>query len=85
MAHPVILRNAVDEYQELVARYERERSGLIHARLQDAACALCAATGARTADGALAAARQELEAGEIAVPGARPAGPGRRAPIRRSA
>jgi len=85
MPHPAILRNIVEEYRELVARHEAERSSRIHARLQDAAFALCAATGARTAEAALACARQELEAVDVAAARARPAAPRRPAPLRRSA
>jgi hypothetical protein len=85
MPHPAILRNVVEEYRELVALHEAERSSRIHARLQDAACALCAATGAPTPEAALAAAWQELEAADVAATRARPAAPRRPAPLRRSA
>jgi polysaccharide pyruvyl transferase WcaK-like protein len=83
--HPAILRNVVEEYRELVALHAAERSSRIHAQLQDAAFALCAATGARTAEAALAAARQELEAMDVAATRSRPAATRRPARLRRSA
>ncbi|UYQ66756.1 DUF5133 domain-containing protein [Streptomyces peucetius] len=85
MPHPAILRNVVEEYRELVALHEAECSSRIDTQLLDAACALCAATGARTIEAALAAARQELEAADVAAAPAHPAATRRPAPLRRSA
>lgn len=65
MAHPVVLRNLVEEYETLKALQAENGGEEVRRRMDDLAYTLCVSTGTRDVDAALIAARHRL-------PGARP-------------
>jgi hypothetical protein len=65
LAHPVILRNLVEEYEALSVLHAENGSPEVQQRMNDLAYTLCVTTGTRDIDAALVAARHRL-------PGARP-------------
>ncbi|MFC9590912.1 DUF5133 domain-containing protein [Streptomyces sp. NPDC056944] len=65
MAHPVILRNLIEEYQTLRVLQAENGGAEVRRRMDDLAYTLCVSTGTRDVDAALIAARHRL-------PGARP-------------
>ncbi|MFF2993719.1 DUF5133 domain-containing protein [Streptomyces sp. NPDC057950] len=66
MAHPVVLRNLVEQYVTLRALHAENGSAQARRRMADLAYTLCVSTGTSDVDTALVAARHRL-------PGARPA------------
>lgn len=60
MAHPAILRNLVEQFQALRALHAEKGTPESRRRLEDVTYTLCVSTGTRTAEGALAAAREQL-------------------------
>ncbi|NED80456.1 DUF5133 domain-containing protein [Streptomyces sp. SID11233] len=65
MAHPVILRNLLEQYDTLRLLHAENGSPEVQQRMDDLAYTLCVSTGTRDIDSALVAARHQL-------PGARP-------------
>ncbi|MFE2022382.1 DUF5133 domain-containing protein [Streptomyces sp. NPDC059499] len=65
MAHPVVLRNLVDQYDTLRILRAENGDAEVQRRMDDITYTLCVATGTRDIDAALIAARHQL-------PGARP-------------
>ncbi|MFE1271827.1 DUF5133 domain-containing protein [Streptomyces sp. NPDC058758] len=60
MAHPVVLRELVEQYETLRA-LQAERDGAeARRRMDDLAYTLCVSTGTRDVDAALSAARRRL-------------------------
>lgn len=66
MAHPVVLRNLVEQYLTLRALHAENGGAEVRRRLEDLAYTLCVSTGTKDVDAALVAARHRL-------PGARTA------------
>lgn len=65
MAHPVVLRKLVAQYETLQELHAQDGSDEARRRLDDVAYTLCISTGTSDVDAALIAARHDL-------PGARP-------------
>ncbi|MBT2365708.1 DUF5133 domain-containing protein [Streptomyces sp. ISL-10] len=65
MAHPVILRNLIEQYDALRVLRAEEGSSQARQRMDDLAYTLCVSTGTSDVAAALVAARHRL-------PGARP-------------
>ncbi|MFI8368438.1 DUF5133 domain-containing protein [Streptomyces sp. NPDC085466] len=65
MAHPVVLRNLIEQYETLQALQAENGGPEVRRRMDDLAYTLCVSTGTRDVDAALIAARHRL-------PGARP-------------
>ncbi|MER7950606.1 DUF5133 domain-containing protein [Streptomyces sp. NPDC096079] len=65
MAHPVVLRNLIEQYETLKALRAENGGEEVRRRMDDLAYTLCVSTGTRDVDTALIAARHRL-------PGARP-------------
>ncbi|MEU2655078.1 DUF5133 domain-containing protein [Streptomyces sp. NPDC007325] len=65
MAHPVVLRNLIEQYETLQALQAEKGGAEVRRRMDDLAYTLCVSTGTRDVDAALIAARHRL-------PGARP-------------
>ncbi|MEU3465976.1 DUF5133 domain-containing protein [Streptomyces sp. NPDC006733] len=64
MAHPLVLRQLVEEYEGLAALARTQDVGpRIHRQLQDAAFTLCVSTDRQDVDAALTAAREQLDGG----------------------
>jgi hypothetical protein len=59
MAHPVVLRNLVDQYEALALLHAEDGSAAARQRMDDVAYSLCVATGTRDIDAALATARRQ--------------------------
>ncbi len=66
MAHPVVLRNLVEQYVALRTLHAENGSAEARRRMDDLAYTLCVSTGTKDVDTALVAARHRL-------PGARTA------------
>ena len=66
MAHPVVLRNLVEQYDTLRILHGENGSEEVRQRMDDVAYTLCVSTGTKDVDAALFAARHGL-------PGARTA------------
>jgi hypothetical protein len=62
MAHPAILRNLVERYEELQAGRTGQDSLETRRRLEDVTYTLCVSTGTRTIEAALRAAEEQLTA-----------------------
>ncbi|MEU6934685.1 DUF5133 domain-containing protein [Streptomyces sp. NPDC046374] len=65
MAHPVVLRSLIEQYETLQALQAEKGGDEVRRRMDDLAYTLCVSTGTRDVDTALIAARHRL-------PGARP-------------
>ncbi|MFE5794304.1 DUF5133 domain-containing protein [Streptomyces sp. NPDC056503] len=65
MAHPVVLRNLIEQYETLKVLGAEDGGDEVRRRMDDLAYTLCVSTGTRDVDTALIAARHRL-------PGARP-------------
>ncbi|MFD0366734.1 MULTISPECIES: DUF5133 domain-containing protein [unclassified Streptomyces] len=65
MAHPVVLRDLIEQYTTLKVLQAENGGEEVRRRMDDLAYTLCVATGTRDVDAALIAARHRL-------PGARP-------------
>ncbi|MEV8533772.1 DUF5133 domain-containing protein [Streptomyces sp. NPDC051211] len=62
MAHPAVLNNLVERYEELRVLHAGADSPEVRQRMADLAYTLCVSTGTRDVDAALAAARLRLAA-----------------------
>ncbi|MEU8882018.1 DUF5133 domain-containing protein [Streptomyces hydrogenans] len=60
MAHPVVLRELVEQYETLQALHAENGSAEARRRMDDLAYTLCVSTGTRDVDAALIAARRRL-------------------------
>ncbi|MFJ7905233.1 DUF5133 domain-containing protein [Streptomyces sp. NPDC096198] len=60
MAHPVVLRNLVEQYEALRILHAEKGSTEVRQRMDDVTYTLCVATGTRDVDAALIAARFRL-------------------------
>lgn len=65
MAHPVVLRNLVQQYETLQALNADEGSPEGRRRMDDLAYTLCISTGTRDVDSALIAARHRLPGARV--------------------
>jgi len=65
MAHPVVLRNLVQQYEILHALNADEGSPEVRRRMDDLAYTLCISTGTRDVDSALIAARHRLPGARV--------------------
>ncbi|MER5465463.1 MULTISPECIES: DUF5133 domain-containing protein [unclassified Streptomyces] len=65
LAHPVVLRNLIEQYQTLKVLHADAGSPEVQQRMDDVAYTLCVSTGTQDVDAALIAGRYQL-------PGARP-------------
>lgn len=73
MAHPVVLRNLLEEYASLELLQAREGSPEVRRRVDDVVYTLCVSTGTSDVVSALTVARQHVAAaspGDAAVPAA---------------
>ncbi|MEV0257342.1 DUF5133 domain-containing protein [Streptomyces sp. NPDC050732] len=62
MAHPVVLKNLVEQYETLRAAHAEKGTKEARQRMEDVAYTLCVSTGTREIGAALAAARSRLTA-----------------------
>ncbi|MFF9340681.1 MULTISPECIES: DUF5133 domain-containing protein [unclassified Streptomyces] len=60
MAHPVVLRELVEQYEALQALQAEKGGAEARRRMDDLAYTLCVSTGTRDVDAALIAARRRL-------------------------
>ncbi|MFH8797008.1 DUF5133 domain-containing protein [Streptomyces sp. NPDC017941] len=60
MAHPVVLKNLVEQYETLRALHAEKGTDQARQRMNDVAYTLCVSTGTRDIDTALIAARHRL-------------------------
>ncbi|MEE4544071.1 DUF5133 domain-containing protein [Streptomyces sp. V4-01] len=68
MAHPLILRNLVDEYEAFSALHAENGDPQARTRMEDVAYTLCVSTGTRDVETALTVARTQLsDAGRSAA------------------
>ncbi|UNO38840.1 DUF5133 domain-containing protein [Streptomyces sp. MST-110588] len=65
MAHPVVLRNLVEQYETLQILQASDGSPALRQRLDDIAYTLCVSTGTRDVDAALIAARYRLPGARV--------------------
>ncbi|MGK5630541.1 DUF5133 domain-containing protein [Streptomyces sp. URMC 123] len=65
MAHPVVLRNLVEQYTVLEALHAEQGSPEVRQRMADVAYSLCISTGTRDVDTALIAARHRLPGARV--------------------
>ncbi|MEW2084782.1 DUF5133 domain-containing protein [Streptomyces sp. NPDC005283] len=65
MAHPVVLKNLIDEYESLRALHAEEGSPNVRQRMEDVVYTLCVSTGTRDVDAALIAARHQLSGARL--------------------
>lgn len=70
MAHPVVLRELVEQYEALWALNAHSGDPAARRRIDDVAYTLCVSTGTREVATALGAAREQLRAADalVAVP-----------------
>lgn len=65
MAHPTVLRDLLDEYEQLLILRAHDDTEEVRRRLDDVAYTLCVSTGTREVEAARETARRQLrEAGE---------------------
>ncbi|MFH8612619.1 DUF5133 domain-containing protein [Streptomyces sp. NPDC018029] len=62
MAHPVVLKNLVEQYETLRAVHAEKGTKEARQRMEDVAYTLCVSTGTREIGAALKAARSRLAA-----------------------
>ncbi|MFH8487754.1 DUF5133 domain-containing protein [Streptomyces longisporoflavus] len=74
MAHPSVLRELLEQYEELRALHERSGSVEARQRMDDLAYTLCVCTGTREVESALDAARRRLSTAGGEPPTAAPVG-----------
>ena len=60
LAHPVVLRNLVEQYGSPRALHAEDGTPEARRRMEDVACTLCVPAGTRDVDAALVAARHRL-------------------------
>ncbi|MCZ9350986.1 DUF5133 domain-containing protein [Streptomyces mutabilis] len=60
LAHPVVLKNLIEQYETLRALHAEAGTEEARRRMEDVAYTLCVSTGTRDIDAALVAARHQL-------------------------
>ncbi|MDN3250971.1 DUF5133 domain-containing protein [Streptomyces mutabilis] len=60
LAHPVVLKNLIEQYETLRALHAEDGTEEARRRMDDVAYTLCVSTGTRDIDTALVAARHQL-------------------------
>ncbi|CAL9539839.1 MULTISPECIES: DUF5133 domain-containing protein [unclassified Streptomyces] len=60
LAHPVVLKNLIEQYETLRALHAEDGTEEARRRMEDVAYTLCVSTGTRDVDTALVAARHQL-------------------------
>ncbi|MFE0824670.1 DUF5133 domain-containing protein [Streptomyces sp. NPDC058847] len=60
LAHPVVLKNLIEQYETLRALHAEDGTEEGRRRMEDVAYTLCVSTGTRDIDAALVAARHRL-------------------------
>jgi len=70
--HPVMLRNLVKQYEDLLVRDSEKSSYETQQKLEDLSYTLCVSTGTQTVAAALAFAARHLETDQIHGSGAQP-------------
>ncbi|MYR56155.1 DUF5133 domain-containing protein [Streptomyces sp. SID625] len=60
LAHPVVLKNLIEQYETLRALHAEDGTEEVRRRMEDVAYTLCVSTGTRDIDAALVAARHRL-------------------------
>ncbi|WP_369177692.1 DUF5133 domain-containing protein [Streptomyces mutabilis] len=60
LAHPVVLKNLIEQYETLRALHAEDGTEEARRRMEDVAYTLCVSTGTRDVDAALVAARHRL-------------------------
>ncbi|GAA3969420.1 DUF5133 domain-containing protein [Streptomyces marokkonensis] len=60
LAHPVVLKNLIEQYETLRALHAEAGTEDARRRMEDVAYTLCVSTGTRDVDTALVAARHQL-------------------------
>ncbi|MFE0791079.1 DUF5133 domain-containing protein, partial [Streptomyces mutabilis] len=60
LAHPVVLKNLIEQYETLRALHAEDGTEEARRRMEDVAYTLCVSTGTRDIDAALVAARHRL-------------------------
>lgn len=60
LAHPVMLKNLIEQYETLRALHAEDGTEEARRRMEDVAYTLCVSTGTRDVDTALVAARHQL-------------------------
>ncbi|PAM97853.1 DUF5133 domain-containing protein [Streptomyces sp. Alain-F2R5] len=60
LAHPVVLKNLIEQYEALRALHAEDGTEEARRRMDDVAYTLCVSTGTRDVDTALVAARHQL-------------------------
>ncbi|MET7765880.1 DUF5133 domain-containing protein [Streptomyces sp. NPDC005355] len=65
MAHPVVLRNLIEQYATLQVLQAESGSAEVRQRMDDLAYTLCVSTGTRDVDAALIAARHRLPGARV--------------------
>ncbi|MFF2721297.1 DUF5133 domain-containing protein [Streptomyces sp. NPDC058011] len=65
MAHPMVLKNLVEQYETLQILHAEDGSPEARQRLEDITYTLCVSTGTRDIDAALTTARRQLERADV--------------------
>ncbi|MEU0382158.1 DUF5133 domain-containing protein [Streptomyces cyaneofuscatus] len=65
MAHPLVLKNLIEQYETLQILHAEDGSFEARQRLEDIAYTLCVSTGTRDIDAALTTARRQLERADV--------------------
>ncbi|MEU1014287.1 DUF5133 domain-containing protein [Streptomyces sp. NPDC005898] len=65
MAHPVVLKDLVEQYETLRALHAEDGSAEARQRMEDVAYTLCVSTGTRDIEAALVAARHSLPGARV--------------------
>ncbi|MET9146248.1 DUF5133 domain-containing protein [Streptomyces sp. NPDC004042] len=60
LAHPVVLKNLIEQYETLRALHAEDSTEEVRRRMEDVTYTLCVSTGTRDIDAALVAARHRL-------------------------
>ncbi|MEU0216883.1 DUF5133 domain-containing protein [Streptomyces sp. NPDC006265] len=60
LAHPVVLKNLIEQYETLRALHAESGTSEARQRMEDVAYTLCVSTGTRDIEAALVAARHRL-------------------------
>ncbi|MFW3463440.1 DUF5133 domain-containing protein [Streptomyces microflavus] len=66
MAHTMVLKNLIEQYETLQILHAEEGSSEARQRLEDITYTLCVSTDTRDIDAALTAARRQLERADVA-------------------
>ncbi|MFE8978694.1 DUF5133 domain-containing protein [Streptomyces cyaneofuscatus] len=65
MAHPMVLKNLVEQYETLQILHAEDGSPEARQRLEDISYTLCVSTGTRDIDAALTTALRQLERADV--------------------